>query len=91
LVNLFLKEKIMSRLISFLTVLVVIPALAACGTTKSDRALSGAGLGAGAGAAAGALTGGNPVAGAVIGGAAGAAAGALTDEDDVNFGKPVWR
>lgn len=66
-------------------------ALAACGTSKSDRALSGGGMGAGAGAAAAALTGGNPVTGAVIGGAAGAATGALTDEDDVNFGKPVWR
>lgn len=66
-------------------------ALSACGHTTSDRALSGAGLGAGAGAVAGAVTGGSAVTGAVIGGAAGAAAGALTDDDDVNFGKPVWR
>jgi hypothetical protein len=65
--------------------------LGACGTSQSDRALSGAGLGAGAGAALGAVTGGNVVGGAVLGGAAGAAAGALTDKDDVNLGKPAWR
>ncbi|MGE0253754.1 MAG: YMGG-like glycine zipper-containing protein [Alphaproteobacteria bacterium] len=65
--------------------------LAACGSSPTDRALSGGGIGAGAGAAAGALTGGSPITGAIIGGAAGAAAGALTDEDDVNLGKPAWR
>ena len=66
-------------------------ALSACGESKTDRALSGAGLGAGAGALGGAIAGGSPVTGAVIGGAAGAAAGALTDKDDVDLGKPVWR
>ncbi|MSO81107.1 MAG: hypothetical protein EXQ97_05700 [Alphaproteobacteria bacterium] len=65
--------------------------LAASGSSTSDRALSGAGIGAGVGAAAGAVTGGSPVTGAILGGAAGAAGGALTDEDDVNLGKPVWR
>lgn len=65
--------------------------LAACGTSKTDRALSGGAIGAGAGAAAGALTGGSVLGGAVIGGAGGAAAGALTDSDDVNLGKPVWK
>jgi len=65
--------------------------LAACGETKGDRALSGAGIGAGAGAAAGALTGGSVLGGAVLGGAAGAAGGALTDKDDVDLGKPLWR
>lgn len=65
--------------------------LAACGTSKSDRALSGAGIGAGTGAVAGALTGGSVGGGALIGGAVGAAAGALTDKDDVNLGKPAWR
>lgn len=66
-------------------------ALAACGETKSDRALSGAGIGAGAGAVGGALMGGDAVTGAVLGGAAGAAAGALTDKDDIDLGKPLWR
>lgn len=69
--------------------------LAACGETKNDRALSGAGIGAGVGAATGALVAGNPWAGAAVGGAigagAGAAVGAITDPNDVNLGKPVWR
>lgn len=60
--------------------------LAACGSSKSDRALSGAGIGAGVGAAAGALTGGSWATGAIVGGAAGAATGALTDKDDINLG-----
>ena len=65
-------------------------ALAACGNTTGDRAISGGAIGAGAGAVGGLLLG-SPVTGAVIGGAAGAAAGALTKEDDINLGKPVWR
>jgi uncharacterized membrane protein len=64
--------------------------LAACGQTKTDRALSGGAIGAGAGAVGGALLG-HPAAGAAVGGAAGAATGAMTDEDDINLGKPVWR
>ena len=69
----------------------VMTSLAACGSTTSDRALSGAAIGAGAGAVGGAVTGGSPVGGAIIGGAAGAAAGALTKKKDVDLGKPVWR
>lgn len=65
--------------------------LAACGESKGDRALSGAGLGAATGAAAGAITGGSVGTGALIGAGVGAAGGALTDKDDVNFGKPLWR
>jgi len=64
--------------------------LAACGTTKEDRAISGGAIGAGAGGVAGALTG-NPVAGALIGGAGGAAAGALTNPNQIDLGKPVWK
>jgi len=41
--------------------------VSACGTSRSDRALSGAGIGAGAGAVGGALLG-DPLAGAAIGG-----------------------
>lgn len=70
---------------------VALLALAACGNTTGDRALSGAGIGAGTGAAVGALTGGSVAGGALIGGAVGAAAGGLTDKDDVNLGKPAWR
>jgi hypothetical protein len=65
-------------------------ALGACGTSTTDRALSGGAIGAGAGAVGGALVG-SPATGALIGGAAGAAAGALTDSDDVDLGKPIWR
>ncbi len=65
--------------------------LAACGSSTTDRTLSGAGIGAAGGAAAGVATGGNPVTGAILGGAAGAAVGGLTDEDDFNLGDPIWK
>lgn len=71
-------------------VLVAGLALAGCGETKSDRALSGGALGAAGGAAVGAMTG-SPLTGALIGGAGGAAAGALTNKNDIDLGKPVWR
>jgi osmotically inducible lipoprotein OsmB len=78
-------------MIRLIIAMCIILLLTACGSTKSDRAISGAGLGAGAGALAGGLTGGSVLTGAAIGAAGGAAAGALTDKDDINFGKPVWR
>jgi hypothetical protein len=65
--------------------------LAACGSTTTDRALSGGAIGAGAGALGGAALGGSPVTGALLGGAVGAGAGALTDQRDVDLGRPVWR
>ena len=65
-------------------------ALAACGTTPGDRAVSGGLLGAGAGAAIGSLSG-NAGAGAVIGGLGGAAVGAATDPCTLNLGDPWWR
>jgi osmotically inducible lipoprotein OsmB len=65
--------------------------LAACGSSKTDRAISGGGIGAAAGAGTSAITGGNPITGGLLGGAAGAATGALTDEDDVNLGDPIWK
>lgn len=64
-------------------------ALGACGNTKTDRGLSGAGIGAGVGAAGGLLLG-DPLAGAVVGGLAGAATGVLTDKGDINLGDPIW-
>jgi hypothetical protein len=65
-------------------------ALAGCGESKTDRALSGAGIGAAGGAVGGALLG-SPATGALLGGAAGAATGALTDPNDIDLGKPIWR
>lgn len=80
----------MKRL-SYLAILGLPLLVAACGSSQSDRTLSGAGLGAGVGAGAAAITGGSVLGGAVLGGAGGAAAGALTDEKDVDLGKPLWR
>ena len=76
---------------SLAVVLAATLALAACGTSKTDRALSGGALGAGVGAGTAAVTGGNVLGGAAIGGAAGAAGGALTDQNDIDLGKPVWK
>jgi uncharacterized membrane protein len=84
-----LSEKTMR--VSMIPLAAIVLALSACGTTGSDRALSGAGIGAGAGAVVGAVTGMGPATGAVVGGAVGAAAGGLTDKDDIDLGKPVWR
>jgi hypothetical protein len=66
-------------------------ALAGCGNTVGDRALSGGAIGAGTGLAIGAVTGATLLEGALIGGALGAAAGALTRSDQVNLGRPAWR
>jgi len=81
----------MHKALTIFAALALVAGVSACGTSKSDRALSGAGLGAGAGAAVGAITGGSPLTGALIGGAAGAAGGALTNSDDVDLGRPLWR
>ena len=56
--------------------------LAACGSTPTERGVTGAGLCAAAGYAVGA-----PIVGAV----AGRAAGAFTEKDDVNLGEPIWK
>jgi len=53
-------------------------ALAACGTSPKDRAISGAGIGAATGAVIGVVAGGPILGAALIGGAAGAVAGAVT-------------
>ena len=65
--------------------------LGACGSSKTERGVSGGAIGAGVGAAAGAVTGGSVLGGAVLGGAAGAATGVLTDDDDVDLGDPAWK
>ncbi len=64
---------------------------AGCGTTPTERGVSGAGLGAGAGAATSAIVGANPLVGALAGGALGGATGALTNPNQVDLGKPVWQ
>ena len=61
--------------------------LAACGTTREERALTGGAIGAGAGAVGAAITGGSVGAGAIIGGAAGAATGALTGPETIDLNR----
>ena len=70
---------------------IAILALAGCGNTSGDRALSGGMIGAGAGVAASALTGGALGTGALIGGTVGAVGGAATTNRNINLGTPVWR
>lgn len=62
-----------------------------CGSTATERGVTGGAIGAGAGAAGAAVTGGSAAGGALLGGAAGAATGILTDEDDVDLGDPIWK
>ena len=69
---------------------VLLLSLGACGTTTSDRAISGGAIGAGVGAVGGYMLG-APIEGALIGGAVGAGTGALTDPSTVNLGRPIWR
>lgn len=59
--------------------------LMACGSSKTDRAVSGGAIGAGAGAVGSTLLGGSPWTGAAVGGAVGAATGAMTDEDQIDL------
>lgn len=80
----------MKRITLAATLSLSLLALGACGTSTTDRALSGGAIGAGAGAIGGALLG-SPATGALIGGAVGAGAGAVTDSDQINLGKPIWR
>jgi len=71
-------------------VVLVVLAVAGCGTNVVDRTISGGLIGAGSGAAVGAAVG-NPAAGAVVGGVAGAVTGAITTGTGPNLGKPIWR
>jgi len=64
-------------------VLLTAAMLSACGTTTTDRAVSGAGIGAGVG-----LLGGPP--GVVVGALVGGAAGAVTSPGQVDLGRPIW-
>ena len=73
--------------------LILIPTLlilTACGTTKEDRAGSGALFGAGTGALVGSVVG-APGYGAVVGAGVGALTGAMTDPSQINLGKPIWK
>lgn len=76
---------------SGILLILVSMALTACGTTPTERGLSGAGIGASAGAVLGAVTGLSVLQGVVIGAAAGGLTGALTDKSQINLGNPIWK
>tara|TARA_R110001592_G_scaffold64194_4_gene197432 strand:+ start:7604 stop:7867 length:264 start_codon:yes stop_codon:yes gene_type:complete len=85
----FNKQKMISCAFAWLVMTAAL-GVSACGSSTSDRALSGAGIGAGIGAVGGLLVG-APVQGAAIGAAVGAGTGALTDEKKIDLGKPAWK
>jgi osmotically inducible lipoprotein OsmB len=64
--------------------------LCACGTTPTDRAISGGAIGAGVGTAAAIIVNGNPLTGLLVGAAAGAVTGGVTQDKDFNLGRPIW-
>lgn len=66
-------------------------ALAACGNTKEERGITGAGLGAAGGAIIGAVTGLTVLEGALIGTGVGGITGLLTDKSDLDIGDPFWQ
>jgi hypothetical protein len=77
---------------SLAAIALILPLLAACGTTTEDRSLGGAALGASFGALLGIGLG--PIGvlpGAALGAVAGSTTGAFTDPEQVNYGVPVWR
>jgi uncharacterized membrane protein len=81
-----IKEDNMKKTVpAILAIAIVTPLLASCGTTRSDRALSGAGIGAAGGVALMVVTGGPVLAGAAVGAAAGAVTGAITHPDEINL------
>ena len=73
-----------------ITLLALVAALAACGTSKVDRAVTGGAIGATAGVLGAAVAGRDVASGAIVGGAIGAAAGGLTDAEDIDLGKPIY-
>lgn len=68
----------------------LVAALAACGTSQTDRAVTGGAIGAATGAAGAAILDGNVGAGALIGGLVGAGVGAATDAGTIDLGDPVY-
>ena len=65
--------------------------LAGCGTTPTERGVSGAGIGASAGAIIGAVTGLSVLEGAVLGAVGGGLTGAITKPSQINMGDPAWK
>lgn len=68
----------MHAFVKFTSFILALSLLNACGTTRTERAVSGAAIGAGVGAVGAAATGGRAGTGALIGAGVGGAAGALS-------------
>lgn len=80
------------RIVSTTLIVAAALSLAACGQSRGDRTVSGAGVGAGTGAAVGAIFGGiGAIPGALIGAGVGAGTGAVTEKEDVDLGDPIWQ
>lgn len=77
----------MYKTTSVFALIIMLGALTGCGTSKTDRALSGSAIGAGIGAVGSSVTGGSTLGGAVVGGVTGGVIGAVTDKDDINLDK----
>ncbi len=84
-------EALVSKSITATALLSLSLALAACGNTKEERGITGAGLGAAGGAILGAVTGLSVLEGALIGTGVGGVTGLLTDKDDIDIGDPIWK
>lgn len=70
----------------FISAILIVSFLSACGNTSGQRALSGGAIGAGTGAVGAAVLGANPVAGALVGGGVGAVTGAVTTKRQIDLG-----
>lgn len=75
------------RILLALPVSVALVGLSGCGTTITQRTVSGAGIGAAVGAVGAAMSGGMVGTGVIVGGAVGAAVGALTRRDQLHVGR----
>jgi osmotically inducible lipoprotein OsmB len=80
----------MKSSVSATLLLLPVLVLGACGTTTTDRAVSGGLIGTTVGVVGGLVVG-APLEGALIGAGVGTVTGILTDEDEINLGRPIWR
>jgi len=85
------RRRTMRKLIGICAAGLLASSVAACGSSTTDRAISGGLIGAGVGAGTAAVTGGNVGTGALIGGAGGAIIGGVTSDRDIDAGRPAWR
>ena len=75
----------MKRITALTFISLMALSVAACGSTRGERAVSGGAIGAGVGAVGSAIVGGSVATGAAVGAAAGAVTGALTDKRQIDL------